>query len=97
MRPTTHARRIEVQIQNDERRLRLWVRNDGKGVDSGFYNQGSTGNWGLVGIDERAKLVGGQLEIWTQLDSGTEIELRIPASIAYLVSAAHQSRKRTAG
>jgi hypothetical protein len=32
---------------------------------------------------ERAKLVGGNLEVWSQLDSGTEIELTIPASTAY--------------
>jgi hypothetical protein len=44
---------------------------------------------------ERAKLVGGQLEIWSELDSGTEIELSIPASIAYLTSATRHSRKNT--
>ena len=65
MRSTTQARRLEVEIQNDQPhdqpRLRLWVRNDGKGVDSGFYNQGSTGHWGLEGIDVCAKLVGAQI------------------------------------
>ena len=32
---------------------------------------------------ERAKLVGGKLTIWTEVDSGTEIELVIPAAKAY--------------
>jgi signal transduction histidine kinase len=31
---------------------------------------------------ERAKLLGGQFEVWSELDSGTEIQLSIPVSIA---------------
>ena len=29
---------------------------------------------------ERAKLVGGKLTVWSEIDSGTEVELSIPAS-----------------
>jgi hypothetical protein len=36
------------------------------------------------------------VEIEIALNSGTEIELTIPASIAYLASAPRQSRNRTA-
>jgi hypothetical protein len=35
---------------------------------------------------ERAKLVGGKLTIWTELDSGTEVELVIPGAKAYVKS-----------
>jgi hypothetical protein len=38
---------------------------------------------------ERAKLVGGKLAIWSQVDSGTEVELTIPASKAYTKSVRH--------
>jgi signal transduction histidine kinase len=41
----------------------------------------------LRGMRERAKLIGGHLEMWSSVDSGTEIELTIPASIAYVKSA----------
>jgi signal transduction histidine kinase/ligand-binding sensor domain-containing protein len=78
------ARRIEVEIQYDKGHLRLRVRDDGKGVDSGVFTEGRSGHWGLQGMRERAKLLGGQLEIWSELNSGTEIQLTIPASIAYL-------------
>lgn len=44
------------------------------------------GHWGLRGMRERAKLVGGNLEVWSQLDAGTEIELNIPAASAYAKS-----------
>jgi hypothetical protein len=32
---------------------------------------------------ERAKLMGGKLTVWSELDSGTEAELGIPANRAY--------------
>jgi signal transduction histidine kinase len=82
------AKRIEVEIHYDERQLRVRIRDDGKGLSPEvFANNGRAGHWGLQGMRERAKLVGGHLEIWSELDSGTEIELRIPASIAYLTTA----------
>jgi signal transduction histidine kinase len=46
-------------------------------------DKGRAGHWGLRGMRERAKLVGGDLEVWSKPDSGTEIELTIPASTAY--------------
>ena len=33
---------------------------------------------------ERAKLVGGKVAVWSERDSGTEVELSIPASTAYV-------------
>ena len=32
---------------------------------------------------ERAKAIGGQLEVWSEHGAGTEVELTIPASVAY--------------
>jgi signal transduction histidine kinase len=78
------ARRIEVEIRYDERQLRLRVRDDGKGIDTKHLNEdGRPGHYGLRGMRERAKLMGGKLAVWSELDSGTEVELRIPASRAY--------------
>ena len=47
---------------------------------------GREGHYGLRGMRERAKLVGGKLTIWTELDGGTEIELNIPGARAYMKS-----------
>ena len=41
---------------------------------------------GLPGLHERAGLVGGKLAIWSETDSGTEIELSIPGSVAFAKS-----------
>ena len=49
------------------------------------------GHWGLLGMRERAKHIGAQLEFWSEAGAGTEVELSIPASIAY--GAARRSRR----
>ena len=82
------AKNVEVEIRYDEKYFRLRVRDDGKGIPSDVLSRdGREGHYGLHGMRERAKLVGGKLTIWTELDSGTEIELNIPGARAYVKSA----------
>jgi len=86
------AQRIEVQILYGERWLRLRVRDDGKGIDPKFLSEdGRAKHYGLHGMRERAKLVGGKLAVWSKLDSGTEVELSIPASTAYATASRRRS------
>ena len=86
------AHQIEVEIRYDERQLRLRIRDDGKGIDQEFLKGGEpAGHFGLHGMRERAKLLGGKLTVWSELDSGTEVELSIPAAHAYEKSGATRS------
>ena len=81
------AKQIEVELRYDERYLRLRVRDDGKGIDPKILSQGGReGHFGMHGMRERAKLIGGKLTVWSALDSGTEVELTIPAPRAYAAS-----------
>ena len=83
------ARRIESEILYEERQLRLRVRDDGKGLDPGVLRgEGRPGHYGLLGMRERATLIGARLDVWSKGDSGTEIELTVPASRAYATSGA---------
>jgi signal transduction histidine kinase/ligand-binding sensor domain-containing protein len=85
------AARIEVVLCYDVRQLRLRVRDDGKGIDPQFLSEdGQAGHYGVRGMRERAKLMGGNLAVWTAPDSGTEVELTIPASRAYAAPRAVQ-------
>jgi signal transduction histidine kinase len=78
------AKQIEVELRYDERQLRLRVRDDGKGIDPEFLTtEGRAGHFGLHGIREQAKLMGGKLTVWSAPKSGTEIELSIPAARTY--------------
>jgi nitrate/nitrite-specific signal transduction histidine kinase len=66
----------------------LRVRDDGKGIDPAVLaHQGFEGHYGLRGMPERAALIGGKLAVWSEVGAGTEVELRLPASIVYATSA----------
>jgi signal transduction histidine kinase/ligand-binding sensor domain-containing protein len=78
------ARRIEVEIRYAERHFSVRVRDDGIGIDASVLSQeGRPGHFGLRGMRERSKSIGGQLEVWSEHGAGTEVELTIPASVAY--------------
>ena len=74
---------IEAEITYSERILRLRIRDDGKGIDPQHLSAGRDGHWGLPGMRERAQQIGGQLDMWSEVGAGTELDLRIPGSIAY--------------
>jgi ligand-binding sensor domain-containing protein/signal transduction histidine kinase len=78
------ARNIETEITYGESLLRLRFRDDGTGIDPRVLEHGGrSGHWGLPGMRERAKQIGAQLEVWSELGAGTEVNLSIPGSIAY--------------
>jgi signal transduction histidine kinase len=81
------AGRVEVEVRYDTALFRLRVRDDGKGIDPKVLaNQGLEGHYGLRGMPERAALIGGKLAVWSEVGAGTEVELRLPARIAYATS-----------
>ena len=68
------------------------VRDDGKGIDPKLLtDDGREGHFGLRGMQERAKLIGGKLTVWSELDSGTEVELSVAASRAYMAPTGQRS------
>jgi len=78
------ARQIEVEIRYDHTQFRLRVRDDGKGIDPAVSSgQGREGHFGLHGMRERATLIGGKLTVWSAVNTGSEVELRVPGSTAY--------------
>lgn len=82
-----NASRIEVEIDYGQRQFRLRIRDNGKGIDPKVLRtHGVDGHYGLTGMHERANLIGGKFAVWSELDTGTEVELIIPASVAYAKS-----------
>ena len=79
-----HSARIEAEIRYERDMFRLRIRDDGKGIDSSVLKEGArAGHWGLAGMHERAKKMGGRLKIWSEPGAGTEADLTVPAGIAY--------------
>lgn len=81
------ANEIEVEIAYSASSFRLRVRDDGKGIDPAIVAGGRSGHYGVPGMRERAKRIGGKLDVWAETGAGTEIELSVPRSIAYGTSA----------
>jgi ligand-binding sensor domain-containing protein/signal transduction histidine kinase len=83
-----NAKDIEVEVDSGPSELRIRIRDDGVGIDSSVLKKGNrVGHYGLPGMRERATKIGGHLDLWSRSGMGTELELRVPAAIAYLPSA----------
>jgi signal transduction histidine kinase len=81
-----HSRssRIEARIFYGESTFSLSVRDDGIGIEPHLLALGSRpGHWGMPGMRERAKSFNAQLDVQSVLGQGTEVELNIPARVAY--------------
>ena len=81
-----HAGAQNIEIETDYARsgLGLRIRDNGRGMDTHVSAQSyKSGHWGLRGMRERAQKIGGRLDVWSRPGAGTEIELRIPANIAF--------------
>jgi signal transduction histidine kinase len=72
-----HATRIDVDLRRDNGKLRLLIRDNGSGFEVKSA-QAQTVGLGLVGIKERAALVGGQARIISSPKKGTTIEVSLP-------------------
>ena len=58
----------------------LSIQDDGTGFDPhAAPNDRRNGGFGLIGMQERARLLGGQLEVTSAPDEGTRIDVCVPA------------------
>lgn len=79
-----NAHRIEVEVRYDKNQLRVRLRDDGKGIDPKVLEERRRpGHWGLPGVRERAQRIGSRLDFWSEAGAGTEVELSVPAALAY--------------
>jgi len=79
------ARSIDVEVAYLANRLRLLVRDDGRGIDPQVLRSGLDGHWGLSGMRERAERIGARLKVLSRAADGTEVELSVPRRVAFQV------------
>jgi signal transduction histidine kinase len=77
------AKSIEVEMEYTARRLRVLVRDDGRGIGAQTPRSGSDGRRGLSGMRERADGIGARLKVRSRAAAGTEVELSVPSRVAY--------------
>jgi len=76
------ATAVEVEVIYTGRALRVFVRDNGCGMDQQAVRSGRNPNRGLLEMRERTESVGGQFRIWSKLSAGTEVEVSVPLSTA---------------
>lgn len=76
------AKLVQVEVQWGVERFSIRVRDDGVGLEPQLIAHGRDGHWGIQGMRERTRQLGGSLEIRSD-SNGTLVELKIPASRAY--------------
>lgn len=76
-----HARaeHISVRLVFDATSVRLKVKDDGRGFDAETQG-GSNGHFGLVGMRERAREMGGEVRVGSRPGEGCEVEVNVPVS-----------------
>lgn len=73
------AQTVDVELHHSEGRVRLTVSDDGCGFDTTHAFLLEAGHYGLIGIRERAKRIGGRLEIASVVGKGTQVSVEVPA------------------
>jgi PAS domain S-box-containing protein len=76
----SRASRVVLTLRSGEASIDLEVRDDGCGFDLNAVSAGHRGSYGLLGMAERARLIGGALSIASSASSGTVVAVRIPLS-----------------
>ena len=88
------ARSIEAELTYEPHELSMRIRDDGVGIEEHILKEGRRdGHLGLENMRERSRNIGAQLDLWSRTGVGTEVELRIPAGLAY-TSGSNGKRKR---
>ena len=74
----SEAAEVEAEIEYLPRKVRLVVRDTGRGIDPRVMHSGRKDHWGLAGMSERAASIGAKLRVWSKKGHGTEVEVSLP-------------------
>ena len=81
----SHAQHAKVELIGGEAEIRLRISDDGVGF---LYDEAKRGQGlGLVSMQERLRLVGGQFSIWSRASFGTRVEAVVPTRVKLAQSA----------
>jgi PAS domain S-box-containing protein len=75
------SKRATVELETTGNRICLLVTDDGKGFETGAER--GSGSLGLVSMQERVRLVKGEVSVKSELGEGTRVEARVPLPTEY--------------
>jgi two-component system, NarL family, sensor histidine kinase DegS len=74
----SHATRCFIQIEADEQALTIAVSDNGRGFDPSSVRVRARGGSGIIGMRERAEVIGARLDVDSTSGNGCRIRLVIP-------------------
>lgn len=78
----SQATKIEVEVQYLRDLLRVFVHDNGHGINPDALQKESDSHWGLRGMRERAENIGARFGIWSRKGAGTEVRVAVPVGAA---------------
>jgi signal transduction histidine kinase len=90
----SHAKSVNVRLSVDKGEVALDISDDGVGfeLDEALHGKGL----GLISMEERLRLLGGRLFIWSRPSSGTRIEARVNLAERREVRSGADTRRKVA-
>lgn len=73
----SHANTVWINILDNEGKIEIEIRDDGKGFDTDIIAK-QTGHYGIIGIHERVRMLGGKINISSIFQEGTAIKIEAP-------------------
>jgi signal transduction histidine kinase len=74
----SRAHTVDVELRAGGGELWLSISDDGAGFNVEEENASRAGRFGIVGMYERARLIGAELEVSSGPEGGTRVSLRVP-------------------
>ncbi len=80
----SRANHLKLHLSSDEQQLTLLIQDDGIGFDPSAETNGKPGHFGCMGIRERCRKIGADVEWQSQIDQGSSMIVTLPWSAASL-------------
>jgi PAS domain S-box-containing protein len=81
-----HATHVNIQLDRDHANVRLTITDNGSGMSPSARER--KGSFGLFGMSERIKALGGNFDIRSEPGAGTSIHLSVPINTARILEKA---------
>ncbi|TVR73782.1 MAG: sensor histidine kinase [Sphaerobacteraceae bacterium] len=75
------ATRVSISIESQEREVNVEVRDNGRGFDPASVRVRARGGAGIVGMRERAEVIGARLDVDSSSGSGCQVSLIVPIAM----------------
>jgi signal transduction histidine kinase len=90
----SEAKNIEVNLTYLRTSIQIRISDDGVGIDPKVFEMGGRqGHFGLLGMRERAEKIKAEFTLSSRVKAGTEVEIIVPAAVAYAKRAPLQSHR----